>query len=128
MLTTPLPDRNRGAFFRHVVSLELARRLKDAGFQQDTEFCWAEAECDGDPLTECWPTRLLPRERLLLCAAPLLSEVMEAPPQMCVQCLSSRHGWLAWEAVPANMKLGDADTGPDAAALLWLALKETALG
>lgn len=113
---------------RHVVSLELSQRLKDAGFPQECYLSW----CEQEGHRGVWAYSLLdmarPAERI--CAAPLLSEVMEQIARdLCTLVESSvmPHGdqHSEWGSrAPFRDGREFAATGPDAAARLWLALKE----
>lgn len=109
---------------RHVVSFDLSQRLKAAGFPQECYFAWWQME-DGS--LRVWnPTDHSDYEtgrETLVCAAPLLSEVMEQMSQDEPVAYCGPEGWsVAREGggLPPEYGL----TGPDAAALLWLALKE----
>lgn len=116
---------------RHVVSFELAKRLMAAGFPQECYFAWfkddherivvLESEAGDDSV-------FLNRQ----CAAPMLSEIMERVPAG-----TEARAWrmldnvLVWHALARFDKpdvveemMNYGTTGPDAAAALWLALKE----
>jgi hypothetical protein len=75
-----------------VPSLELCRKLENAGFPQNTKFAWAEFDGewltneDGDPVQELPPyTDVRPGDVpcscLFLCAAPTMEEILKALPK-----------------------------------------------
>lgn len=108
---------------RHVVSPVLALRLKDAGFPQDCEFSWYVDSHAGRSV--CLPSEHGDKYQLFYkwCSAPLLSEIMEQMPGVWIDHEESEP--MKWRAIePESALYKDADTGPDAAALLYLALKE----
>lgn len=99
---------------RHVCSLELSRRLAEAGFPQECVFAWWEQEghtCPGE-----YALARIARGAEYLCAAPLLSEIIEQMPGGCEAYYSDDpSGWTVGSRV--------ADSGQDAAAAWWLALR-----
>lgn len=112
---------------RHVVSLPLAQRLKDAGFPQDCEFAWFEQE-GHHGIAATNNLHMVANGSEHLCAAPLLSEIMEQMPGRTALCGVDGHGdpdyaWTVGRGVDDDEDCRSADTGPDTAALLWLALK-----
>ena len=114
---------------RHVCSLEMSRRLAAAGFPQECAFAWWEQEGHTYP-GESDLTRIA-RGAEHLCAAPMLSEIMEQmPPGTEARAWRMLDGPLAWSALARFDSPGTivevhrgGPTGPDAAGALWLALR-----
>lgn len=104
---------------RHVASLELSQRLKAAGFPQDCQCSWVDRDSG---IYRAVPTFEASEWGNVVCAAPLLSEIMEAMPGVTRVIGLSPSGW--WGEHSTSVGVIDGPTGPDAAALLYLALKE----
>lgn len=111
---------------RHVCSLELSRRLAEAGFPQECVFGWFQTRGGK------WSVGYFCGNRVKdVIAAPLLSEIMEQmPPGTEARAWRMLDGPLAWSALARFDSPGTivevqrgAPTGPDAAATLWLALR-----
>ena len=107
---------------RHVCSLALSRRLAEAGFPQECVFAWYSAPSGDVVLPVEYATRGQITRITRRFAAPLLSEIME---QSSPNIFSAGHGPFGWTAehVVDGGAICVAATGPDAAALLWLALR-----
>ena len=119
----------------HVPQLETCRRLKEAGFEQDSYFGWHDAGAPPryrvDPGVQGYETYI---------AAPLLSESFDALPQT-LYCDEEGFPWqLAMATGPGyyeffyrNDRTGEdryrhmSDGSAEAAALLWLYLHEAGL-
>ena len=104
---------------RHVCSLALSRKLAEAGFQQECVMAWYAAND-----MEHYATLNAGPHESLVCAAPLLSEIMEQMPGMRVQVEYTAEAGMWWNAAFGNR--GESRTGrsgQDAAGALWLALR-----
>lgn len=121
---------------KYVVSLELARKLKDAGFPQETEFYWIET-------TQGWRVIRNPpefiKEKMVpdIIAAPLASEIGERLPwvitvdnfQWVLVLMKRADGtWgILYERSTDGTSLGGSwfiDNDANAKAKMWLWLKE----
>ena len=107
---------------RHVCSLEMSRRLAEAGFPQECVFAWWEYP----GAVGVWVPTLRSRIGRIdtAPAAPMLSEIMEQMPGMRVQVEYTSEAGTWWNAAFGTR--GESRTGrsgPDAAGALWLALR-----
>ena len=103
---------------RHVCSLALSRKLAEAGFPQECIMAWYAGHDSED-----YATLNAGPHADLICAAPLLSEIMEQMPAASVSAWywPKEESAERWSVMPGPSC--KATTGPDAAALLWLALR-----
>ena len=66
---------------KHCVSLEIAKQLKEAGWEKETEFWWCDFGVDGFKLL---PRRMKPQpsmDRICSMEAPLATEILEELPR-----------------------------------------------
>lgn len=107
---------------KHTVSLELSKLLKEKGFPQQTLLIWSEAEY-GEPFV-LLRSLSVDKPEFIICSAPLLSEVLEQLP-IDKTSLNNYAGVWDCEFCHNNELLYTSDNNPcDAAAKLWLQLKE----
>lgn len=124
----------------HVPSLETCQRLKTAGFPQETEHSWRKSHVSQDTYID---DAVDFEDRYQLCAAPLLTEILE---QLPLDYENNQQKWgllrlratetgtgerwmtVGYEHVTSSQSLllAAQDANPaEAAALLWLELKGT---
>ncbi len=125
---------------KQVVSLQLAKKMKEAGWPQNRSlFCWSQRIMDskGTISTDLEYMPTLDREdhRYLVCAAPTVAELGEALRPLGVYS-SSESYWRVQRYVEEEnedredkwiWKNFDAETEADSRALCWLYLKEKEL-
>lgn len=114
---------------KHVVSLEIAKQLKEAGWKKETEFWWnwncASAEWilmnENMSLRETYPYE----ESI---AAPLATEILEELPELSEGYrLGYNKTWWIESHIPENDQqdiIFAANILPDALAKMWLWLKK----
>lgn len=109
----------------HVVSENLAKELKKAGFPQNNHFGWIAGCVMAFPETMIWE-----------CAAPLASEIGERLPAWIYSAKNNFGGGGAYycscvdghvHKPPGFNKLFEADTEANARAKMWLYIKREGL-
>ena len=111
---------------RHVCSLALSRKLAEAGFPQECIMAWYAGHDSED-----YATLNAGPHADLICAAPMLSEIMEQMPPGTEACAwRMLDGPLVWSALARFYSPGTVEelhiggpTGEEAAGALWLALR-----
>lgn len=118
---------------QHVVSLELAKQLKEAGYPNNTLWYWAVEMYNGYE-TDRWS--LAPTEHLLeehvKCPAPLTDEILaQLPHNIKIVRLhdatnqAHKVGWFSvWLSKHPNSPVEKNKSLPDALAKMWLYLKK----
>lgn len=121
----------------HVPNLELSKRLKEAGFPQESDFWWVNQPNGGLRTSGYkWKLESKPRTRILqyeYIAAPLATELLERLPAEIKN--GGKEYWLRVGKNIPYYEIGYCDNGtclpttagmtlPDALAEMWLWLKE----
>lgn len=120
------------------VNLETAKKLKDAGFKQDTQYYWKI-----NPFNDEWYiTSLRMDKRFAAFSAPTTDELLEELPACVVKEIASKHDVNCWLQID---KIGDSEyyvgyvhsqnvlydlfneSLPEALSQMWLFLKKEGL-
>ena len=106
----------------HVPALETCQRLKAAGFPQETEHSWRKSHVSDDTYVDDSVEFPDPHQ---LCAAPLLTEILEQLPQKTdrgsVLTVQYSDLFKKWPVIHGALN-GMHESPAEAAALLWLEL------
>lgn len=119
----------------HVVSLEIAKQLKEAGWDKKTTFCWLEI--DDEWILDLYANDKYNDVYTSIIPAPLATEILEELPDKIT--LNTRTHWL-WIGKMKGYEMSytthddgdmpiavDDESLPDALAKMWLYLKQNNL-
>jgi hypothetical protein len=109
---------------QHVVSLNLAKQLEEAGYDQQTIYYWKQDE--GEPYLVERNSRYFSSKGTILAPAPLASEIGEQLPAIDISNLQD--GWQCWTSDnDGQQSHSAAQTLANLLAKHWLYLKKKGL-
>lgn len=102
---------------KYVVSLELAKRLKELGFSQETDFYWTEFWQEGPRLVHC---SFAPPNQSGNVAAPHVGELGEWIPQFYASH-KEEQGWRSFGGEKIHSEVDENEANARAKMLIYLA-------
>jgi hypothetical protein len=111
----------------HVVSLEISKQLKEAGWKKETEFWWSrEYEQDKYELTRSY-SRFQSADPLPHLSAPLSTEILEELPRTGdIKITTYPSGYRVFYDVKSGYGVSE-ESFPDTLSKMWIYLKKEGL-